>query len=571
MRWKEPIPYLEEDIQRLAGVSKNKTIATLLLNRGIYNFEQAKEYFNPDIKLLHDPMLMKDMGKAMQAISEALQNKQRIMIYGDYDVDGTTSVTLLYTYLKSMGGDLLTYVPDRYSEGYGISIKGIEIAKEKEVSLIIAIDCGIRAVEQVAFAKKLGIDFIICDHHLPGEKIPEARAILNPKQDDCPYPFKELCACGVGFKLMQALHAKNGGDFKELYAYLDLVAIATAADMVPITGENRILSSEGLKVLNTQNRRPGIEAILTTSKLLQQPINNTDLGFKVGPRINAAGRMQHAIHSVKLLIEQDKTIAQGIANKIEEFNQNRRATDEEITQAALSRIEEENEQQHSTTVVYDADWHRGVLGIVASRLIEVHYRPTIVFGKAKGVLTASARSVKGFNIFNAIDECAPLLERFGGHEYAAGLSLLPENFEKFKNKFEAIVKNSITEDCLEPELQIEAEISLKDLVPEEAKATFPQLYRIIRRMRPFGTGNANPLFITKGVMDRGSKKIGKDEKHLRLSISDKTTDKTLTGIGFNLANKLDTIDKTHFDVVYSLEENHWNGQVSLQLMVKDIR
>lgn len=570
MHWKEPIPYSAEDLQRLAKVSKDPTIATLLLNRSIYNFEEASEFFNPDIKLLHDPYLMKDMAKAIKIISKTLKSKKRIMVYGDYDVDGTTSVTLLYTYLKNMGADLLTYVPDRYSEGYGVSLQGINRAKEENISLIIAIDCGIRAVEQVAYAKDLGIDFIICDHHLPSEEIPKAAAILNPKQSDCPYPFKDLCACGVGFKLIQAMHAKAGKDFNELLPYLDLVAIATAADLVPIVGENRILSAMGLKVLNQNPKRVGIEAILESSKLQGQNINNTDLGFKIGPRINAAGRMKHAIHSVELLIEEDKEIAKSIALEIESYNQERRTTDSAITNEALLKIEKENEIENSTTVVYDASWHRGVLGIVASRLIETHYRPTIVFGKGEGSLTASARSVKGFNIFDAISECAPLLEKFGGHKYAAGLSLLPENYEAFKTKFEEIVKNSIGPESLKPELIIEVEIPLKDLLPDE-KGNLPKLYRIIRRMRPFGPGNKSPLFTTKGVIDKGSRKIGKEDKHLRLSISDASTNWTFTGIGFNLGYKLDKIDKDNFDIVYSLEENHWNGNTSLQLMIKDIR
>lgn len=570
MRWKEPTPYSAEDLQRLAKVSKNPTIATLLLNRNIYTYEEANEFFNPDIKLLHDPYLMKDMAKAIKTISQAIKNDERIMVYGDYDVDGTTSVTLLYTYLKSIGGNLLTYVPDRYTEGYGISVQGINHAKKEGVSLIIAIDCGIRAVEQIAYAKEVGIDFIICDHHLPGEEIPKAVAILNPKQSDCPYPFKDLCACGVGFKLIQAIQAKRGGDFKELLSYLDLVAIATAADIVPIVGENRILSAIGLKVLNNYPKRVGIEAILETCKLLNQEINNTDLGFKIGPRINAAGRMEHAIHSVELLIEEDKESARTIALAIEDYNQDRRTADGDITKEALIKIEKENEIENSTTVVYDESWHRGVLGIVASRLIETHHRPTIVFGKGDGLLTASARSVKGFNIIDAITECAPLLEKFGGHKYAAGLSLLPENYEAFKNMFEEVVKNSITQDSLQPELIIEAEIPLKDLLPD-GKSIFPMLYRIIRRMRPFGPGNKSPVFITKGVIDKGSGKIGKDEKHLRLSISDKTTNWTFTGIGFNLGHKLDEIDKENFDIVYSLDENHWNGNTSLQLMIKDVR
>ena len=572
MRWNKPISFPEENIQLLIDeIGIDRTTATLLLQRGITDFDQAKEFFNPDISSLHDPYLMKDMDKAIKTIFQAIQNKERIMVYGDYDVDGTTSVALLFLYLKRIGGDLLTYVPDRYTEGYGISIQGIDHAKDKGVSLIIAIDCGIRAVEQVAYAKELGIDFIICDHHLPGEEIPQARAILNPKQTDCSYPYKELCACGVGFKLIQAMHGKNEGKLEDLIPYLDLVAIATGADIVPVTGENRILVAAGLKQLNENPKRIGIDAILKISNNSNPRLTLSDLVFKIAPRINAAGRMKHAHHSVELLIEDDTDKARIIAEEIEDYNKNRRKEDSSITIKALEQIEQKKETEKCTTVVYGESWHRGVLGIVASRLIEVHHRPTIVFGKGDGLLTASARSVKGFNIYDALNECAHLLEKFGGHKYAAGLSILPENYHDFKKTFEEIVKNTISPECLEPEIQIDVKITLSELLPENNKIAFPKLYRIINRMRPFGPGNNNPVFLTEGVIDNGSRKVGEDGKHLRLSVYDATTEKTFVGIGFNLGHKLDKVNKSNFGIVYSLDENHWNGITSLQLMVKDVR
>lgn len=570
MQWNEPSPLLEDsNFKSLVSIGLDPITSRLLINRNIRTPEEAKAYFYPDISNLHDPHLMKDMHKAVDNILKALENKQRFMLFGDYDVDGTTSVALLYTYLKTLGGDLLTYVPNRYTEGYGVSIQGIDHAKANGVSLIIAIDCGIRDVEQVAYAKELGIDFIICDHHLPAEETPNALAILNPKQEDCNYPFKDLCACAVGFKLIQAIHTTKGGKLEDLIPYLDFVAIATASDLVSLEGENRILAATGLKQLNSPNKRIGIQAILETSALNKE-ISSTDLGFKIGPRINAAGRMESAIHSVNLLIEEDPAKAKAIAEDIEDYNKERRSENQSITKEALEQIIENKETENNTTVVFNENWHRGVLGIVASKLIETHYRPTIVFGKGEDMYTASARSVKGFNIYNAINECSELLEKFGGHKYAAGLSLLPQNYDAFKNKFEEIVKNSIKAECLIPKLDIELEVPLSDLVAE-GNATLPKIYRIIKRMQPFGPGNQAPIFITKGVIDKGSKKIGKKEEHLRLCIYDNTTDKTFIGIGFNLAEKLKKINKDNFDVVYSLEENDWKGKVSLQLMIKDIR
>ncbi len=571
MRWEGPISFPKEEIHHLIEeIGISETIAKLLLHRNIHNFDEANAYFNPDIRLLHDPLLMKDMGVASKLILDTIKEEKPIMVYGDYDVDGTTSVTLLYTYLTSIGAKIITYIPDRYGEGYGVSIKGIDLAKEKGVSLIIAIDCGIRAVKQVEYAKSLDIDFIICDHHLPGEEIPNATAILNPKQNDCPYPYKELCACGVGFKLIQAIHTKRNGKLEDLYSYLDLVAIAIAADIVPITGENRILAAMGLTHLNEQEKRVGVQSILESCNANNQILHITDLVFKIAPRINAAGRMKHAHHAVDLLIENNSDIAKKIASEIECYNRDRREQDKSITQKALQQIKENKEINKHTTVVYGENWHNGVLGIVASRLIETYYRPTIVFSKGDSLLTASARSVEGFNIFEALNKCSHLLEKFGGHQAAAGLSLLPENYQTFKEYFEKVVKETISEESLEPVINIEAEINLRDLIPETGRK-FSKLYRIINRMRPFGPENNNPIFVTRNVMDAGSKAVGVDGKHLRLSIVDHTTKIPITGIGFGLGHKLNQIDKMNFEVVYTLEENHWNGKTSLQLMVKDVR
>lgn len=571
MQWNEPSSLPEDShFKSLVGIGFDSITARLLINRNIRTPEEAKQFFYPNINNLHDPYLMKDMGKAVDILSKAVEDKQRIMIFGDYDVDGTTSVALLYTYLKTLEADLLTYVPNRYTEGYGISIQGIDHAKQEGVSLIIAIDCGIRDIEQIKYAKEQGIDFIICDHHLPAEELPNALAILNPKQDDCNYPYKELCACAVGFKLIQAIHLNKGGKLEDLVAYLDLVAIATASDLVPLDGENRILAATGIKQLNNTKKRAGIQAILETSDLIGKKVNSSDLGFKIGPRINAAGRMQSAIHSVNLLIEENIEAARSIAENIETYNKDRRKENESIAKEALKQIQTQQEEDNSSTVVYDENWHRGVLGIVASKLIETHYRPTIVFGKADNMYTASARSVKGFNIYEALNECAELLEKFGGHKYAAGLSLKPKNYLAFKTKFEEIVKRTIKEECLIPKIDIEIELALSNLIPEQ-NANFPKIYRILRRMQPFGPGNNSPLFITKAAMDKGSRKVGQDQNHLSLCISDATTDKTFRGIGFNLGDKLDELNKESFDLVYSLGENHWNGNVNLQLMAKDVR
>lgn len=537
------------------------TVATLLLQRGIDTYEAAKTFFRPSFNDLHNPYLMKDMDKAVSRIEAAIENNENILVYGDYDVDGTTSVALMSSYLKTKTENVATYIPDRYVEGYGVSYKGIDFAEDNGFSLIIALDCGVKAIEKVAYAKGKSIDFIICDHHRPGDKIPEAVAVLDPKRDDCAYPFKELCGCGVGFKLICALAEKDEKTPEDLVEYLDLVATAIGADIVPIVNENRALAYFGLQVINS-NPRPGMKAMIAEVK--KDELTITDVVFIIAPRINAAGRMKHGNHAVTLLTETDFNLAAEHALDIDQYNTDRRETDKRITEEALVQIEENSEQERFSTVVYDENWHKGVIGIVASRLIETYYRPTLVFTKSGDKLAASARSVKGFDVYNALEACSEFIEQFGGHKYAAGLTLLPENYEAFKTKFESVVKESIDPKLLTPELKIDSEINLNEIDH--------RLYRILSQFAPFGPGNMTPVFMTQAIKDTGwGKCVGEDDKHLRFTATQKANEK-LVCIGFGLGDKLDIIkDKKSFNVVYTIDENHWNGNISLQLKLKDIK
>ncbi len=537
------------------------TVATLLLQRGIDTCEAAKTFFRPSFNDLHNPYLMKDMDKAVSRIEAAIENNENILVYGDYDVDGTTSVALMSSYLKTKTENVATYIPDRYVEGYGVSYKGIDFAEDNGFSLIIALDCGVKAIEKVAYAKGKSIDFIICDHHRPGDKIPEAVAVLDPKRDDCAYPFKELCGCGVGFKLICALAEKDEKTPEDLVEYLDLVATAIGADIVPIVNENRALAYFGLQVINS-NPRPGMKAMIAEVK--KDELTITDVVFIIAPRINAAGRMKHGNHAVTLLTETDFNLAAKHALDIDQYNTDRRDTDKRITEEALVQIEENSEQERFSTVVYDENWHKGVIGIVASRLIETYYRPTLVFTKSGNKLAASARSVKGFDVYNALEACSEFIEQFGGHKYAAGLTLLPENYEAFKTKFESVVKESIDPKLLTPELKIDSEINLNEIDH--------RLYRILSQFAPFGPGNMTPVFMTQAIKDTGwGKCVGEDDKHLRFTATQKANEK-LVCIGFGLGDKLDIIkDKKSFNVVYTIDENHWNGNISLQLKLKDIK
>ncbi len=562
MRWTiKPKPNNEkiQHLKEILGV--NSIIATLLVQRGIENFEQAKSFFRPSLSALHDPFLMKDMDKAVSRIEKAISAKENILVYGDYDVDGTTAVSLVASYLKTYYSNVATYIPDRYKEGYGISYMGIDYAHDNDVSLIIALDCGIKAIDKVAYAKEKNIDFIICDHHRPGKVLPKAIAVLDPKRNDCNYPYDELSGCGVGFKLIQALGSNKNQTIKDLIPYLDLVATSIAADIVPITGENRILAYYGLKVIN-DSPRPGIKAF--TQNANKKELSITDVVFQIAPKINAAGRIKHGNYAVSLLSELDYTTAVQFASEIDTYNTERKALDKQITKEALHQIKVLKEENKYTTVVYNANWHKGVIGIVASRLIENYYRPTLVFTKSGDKLAASARSVKGFDVYNALEQCSAYIEQFGGHKYAAGLTLAPENYERFKDKFEEVVSKTIDKKLLEQEIEIDLKISLNDI---DAK-----LMRLVKQLGPFGPQNMHPIFMSENMQDTGyGKCVGEEDKHLRFTAKELTSN-SIVGIGFGLGNKLSTItNKKPFSTAYAIDENEWQGNVSLQLMVKDIK
>jgi single-stranded-DNA-specific exonuclease len=560
MRWTLKKSPEKEKIKQLASeLSIEKLLAEILMQRGISTFDEAKKYFRPSLEDLHDPFLMKDMDVAVKRIETAITNNENILIYGDYDVDGTTAVSLVSSYLKTYYPNIATYIPDRYEEGYGISFKGIDFAEDNDFSLIIALDCGIKAIEKVAYATERNIDFIICDHHKPGSEIPKAVAILNPKREDCTYPYDELCGCGVGFKLIQALASKRNETIEDLIPYLDLVATAIGADIVPMTGENRTLAYFGLQVINS-NPRNGFKAIIHQQK--KSIFTITDVVFIIAPRINAAGRMKHGNYAVELLTEMDFDASVEFASAIEKNNSDRKELDKKITQEALLQIEENNEKERFTSVVFDENWHKGVIGIVASRLIETYYRPTLVFTKSGDKLAASARSVKGFDVYNALEKCSEFIEQFGGHKYAAGLTLLPENYENFKQKFEEVVQQTILPEQLIPEIAIDAEMELSEITPK--------FFRILQQMAPFGPQNMKPTFKTSAVRDNGfGKQVGEDKTHIKLNLIYGSDKKTYNAIGFGLGDKLPLI-KNEFDIAYTLDENTWNGFTSIQLMLKDI-
>lgn len=561
MRWTlKPQPDTNKAKQLAKELSIDTTLAKILVQRGIETFDDAKHFFRPSLNDLHNPFLMKDMEIAVQRIENAIANNENILVFGDYDVDGTTAVSLMSSYLKTVHPNIATYIPDRYEEGYGVSYKGIDFAEDNGFSLIIALDCGIKAIDKVNYATKKGIDFIICDHHKPGSEIPKAVAVLNPKQIDCNYPYDELCGCGVGFKLIQALASKRNQTIEDLVPYLDLVATAIAADIVPMTGENRVLAYHGLQVINSLPRN-GIKAII--HQLQKKELTITDVVFIIAPRINAAGRMKHGNYAVELLTEMDFDSAVEFATAIEKFNSDRKELDKAITQEALLQIENNNEQENYTTVVFEENWHKGVIGIVASRLTETYYRPTLVFTKSGDKLAASARSVKGFDVYNALEQCSEFIEQFGGHKYAAGLTLLPEQYENFKNKFEEVVASTIDKNLLTPEITIDAEIDLSEITPK--------FFRIIQQMAPFGPLNMKPVFTTSAVRDNGyGKQVGADKSHLKLNLIYGSDKKTYNVIGFGLGNKIN-LTQNDFDVAYTLDENTWNGHTSIQLMLKDLK
>ncbi|MCG8308300.1 MAG: single-stranded-DNA-specific exonuclease RecJ [Cytophagales bacterium] len=552
----------ENVVAQLASeININPTIAKILIRRDISNFSEAKAYFRPSLDQLHDPFLMKDMVKALDRIKMAMESNEKIIIYGDYDVDGTTSVALVYGFLRNFYDNVDFYIPDRYKEGYGISQAGIDWAADNNFSLLISLDCGIKAIEMTDYALKKDIDLIICDHHLPGEQLPNAYAILDPKMEGCSYPYKELSGCGVGFKLLQAFCEKFGYDPDLLYDYIDLVAVSIAADIVPITGENRVLAFHGLKKLN-ENPRLGLEALIKLAGIRNQ-INISSIVFGIGPRINASGRMDHAKTAVELLLADNYKTIESLAENLDVKNLERRNFDSTITNEAIEMIERENEMDSKATVLFKDDWHKGVIGIVASRCIDKFYRPTVILTESNGKATGSARSVDGFDIYEAISECSDLLEQYGGHMYAAGLTMDIDKVEAFKEKFEQIVAERISDEQLIPLIEIDAEIDLKDV-------DF-KFYHILEQMAPFGPGNMQPVFVSHQLHVSGRPRILK-EQHLKFYVKQYEEEKAMEAIGFGQAEYYDLIASgMRFSMAYYIEENNYLGNKTLQLRVKDIR
>lgn len=539
----------------------------LLAQRGITNFEEAKLFFRPALENLHNPFLMKDMDKAIERIEKAIAKNEKILFYGDYDVDGTTSVALIYTFFKNFYPNIGFYIPDRYSEGYGISFQGIDYAVENSFSLIVALDCGIKSVDKIDYANERNIDFIICDHHLPGDEIPKAVAVLDPKRSDCDYPYKELSGCGIGFKLCQAYAIHNNVPLEIVYELLDFVAVSIAADIVPITGENRILAHFGMKKIN-ENPCPGLRSIIELSDM-KRALQISDLVFVVGPRINAAGRVKHANQAVELLIAAHSDCNKETSEKADELNSansERQGLDREITEEALSILKSSSlYENRKSTVLFQPHWHKGVIGIVASRLIDSFYRPTIILTESNGKATGSARSIKGFNIYEAIKSCADLLEQYGGHMYAAGLTMPLENVEIFIQRFEEIVTSTIEDHMLTPEIEIDTELNFADINE--------RFFNILKQFAPFGPGNMRPVFLTKNVKDRGGSRIV-GENHLKLDLLHRDT--AGNGIAFGMAHFAEHVlskgkPPMPFDICYNIEENEWNGNKTLQLNIRDIK
>ena len=561
MHWNiKDTPLKETTAHLIECLGVDAVVAQLLAQRGITTFEEARAFFRPHIGQLHDPFLMQDMDKAVGRLQQAIDQKEAVMVYGDYDVDGTTSVSLLTHFLRSQGLDVTPYIPDRYAEGYGLSKKGIDTAKAANISLMIALDCGVKAIEQVAYAKTLGIELIICDHHTPADVLPDALAVLDPKRGDCTYPFKELCGCGVGFKLMQGLLQQQGKEVNEIIAYLDFVAVAIAADIVPMVGENRALAFLGLQQLNT-NPRPGLKALMR-DKQTGQIIS--DVVFVMAPRINAAGRMKHGLNAVELLLSASDEEAKKRAQEVETYNSSRREVEQDITKEALAQIVANEEEKSAANVVYAPHWHKGVIGIVASRLIETYYRPTLVFTKSgEGVLAASARSVRGFDVYKAIDACRAHIIQFGGHKYAAGVTIKEESYEAFKAAFETQVAQTITAAQKEQSLDIDFALPFAFITPK--------LLRILKQMEPFGPENRSPVFYTEGVVDSGyAKLVGQDKSHLKARFVQESSS-PIDAIGFGLGEKMDLLKKgMPLRIAYAIEENVWQGNVSIQLRLKDI-
>ena len=549
-----------------AALSVNMIIARLLVQRGISSYNEAKSFFRPRLSDLLDPFLMKDMEKAVDRVERAISLQEKVIIYGDYDVDGTTSVAMMYSFLKPRIEHIEYYIPDRYSEGYGISPQSINYAVENGFTLVIALDCGIKAVEKIADAKNRGLDFIICDHHNPDEIIPPAVAVLDPKRPDCSYPNKELSGCGVGFKLLQAYCIKNNIEQDEIYDLLDLLAVSIASDIVPIVGENRVLAYFGLKKLNS-NPGIGLQTIINMAGLAGTEITISDIVFKIGPRLNASGRIEHGKKSVQILVSDDEGQSDLIGEEINSYNEIRKTLDRDITLDAIEMIEKNEELKYmNSTVLYNRDWHKGVVGIVASRVTEQFYRPTVILTESNGLATGSARSVRDFDLYEAIGKCSDLLESYGGHMYAAGLTLKIENIPAFRERFEEIVTKQITSVQQTQTIEVDAKITLSDITPK--------FYRILKQFAPFGPHNMNPVFVTEDVYDAGtSRRVGKNQEHLKLDLVEPDVNSGIfPGIAFNQSNAFELITSgSPFDICYTIVENEFRGKTNLQLLIKDIK
>ncbi len=567
LRWKLKEKGNETTVNNLANeLNINPILANLLVQRNITTFEEAKRFFRPKYEHLHDPFLMKDMTEAVHRLTKAVHNKEKILIYGDYDVDGTTSVALVYMFLKQFYADVFFYIPDRYTEGYGISKAGIDYAHEHGISLIMTVDCGIKANGKINYAREKGIECIISDHHTPGDEIPCAYAVVDPKQEDCGYPYKELSGCGVAFKILQGFSLQNNMEFDKLAHFLDLVAVSIASDIVPLTGENRILAYYGLKKINHSPGR-GLSSIIKIAGISDKKILLDDIVFKIGPRINAAGRMDSGNKAVELLICKDAEQVDQISKEINLFNNSRKHIDRKITQEALDIITgDEKYIQRKTTVLFNPDWHEGVLGIVASRLKDYYYRPTVVLTESNGYITGSARSVDGFNLYKAIEGCGDLLENFGGHLFAAGLTMKKEKISYFNDRFEKLVSESIKDEQLYPQIEVDAELSLSDITPG--------FYRILRQFQPFGPENTAPAFVTRNVSDSGYGRIvGSTKEHLKLDlVHEEDPMHSISAIAFQKAKHYEAISQGNpFDICYSIEENEFMGRTNLQIRIKDIK
>lgn len=557
----KPTPASETIQLLMQEVRLPKPLAIILAQRGISSFDEAKNFFRPQLDQLYDPMLMKDMDKAVERLVQAIEKGENILVYGDYDVDGTTSVAMMYDFLTSIYPNVSYYIPDRYTEGYGISFQGIDFADDNGFSLIVALDCGIKAIDKVAYANDRNIDFIICDHHLAGETIPDAVAVLDPKREDCKYPFKELSGCGVGFKLIQAMAKRLNISQESILEYLDYLVVSIAADIVPIVDENRIFAFYGLKKLK-ENPRLGLASLLGETP--RETLTVSNIVFTIAPKINATGRLEHASQSVELLISKDEEKIKTFTSQINDLNAQRKETDGNVTVEAIQQIKDDKEEERFTTVVYNPNWHKGVLGIVASRLIETYYRPTLVLTQGnEGEITGSARSIKDFDLYEIIDACSEYLSKYGGHRFAAGLTMPEENFKPFKEKFENLVKEKIRPIQRKPTIDIDTELSFSDITPN--------FLSILKQMDPFGPENMTPVFLTKNLIGGEIKEMGKKGEHLRLKLWDDLSKKQYSAVAFGMGHLATDFRYRRFDVVYTIDENHWKGNSYLQFNIRDVR